>query len=91
MTNSDAASDSKAQRSKAPRTRQNGQESKPPKIAKGSKRDRDKQGNAAGLAPRDRNGADADGGAIDLRDPQYYFNRELSWVEFNARDRKSVV
>jgi polyphosphate kinase len=23
--------------------------------------------------------------AIDLKDPQYYFNRELSWVEFNSR------
>lgn len=22
---------------------------------------------------------------IDLSDPQYYFNRELSWLEFNNR------
>ena len=23
--------------------------------------------------------------AIDLNDPKYYFNRELSWLEFNYR------
>lgn len=23
--------------------------------------------------------------SIDLSDPQYYFNRELSWLEFNQR------
>ncbi len=27
----------------------------------------------------------AAGSAIDLKDPKYYFNRELSWLEFNRR------
>src|ERR671921_2893614 len=27
----------------------------------------------------------ADTGVRDLRDPALYFNRELSWLEFNAR------
>jgi polyphosphate kinase len=40
---------------------------------------------SATMAPMTTVEAAATGSAIDLRDPRLYINRELSWLEFNAR------
>ena len=48
-------------------------------AAKGSK-----SGKSKG-APRTKSRVVAPKAAIDLKDPQYYFNRELSWIEFDRR------
>jgi len=74
MTNSDAA---KNRRSKTPRSKK-AETSRPSKQNAAAKSAREPQSESgAAVAPGDA--------AIDTSDSQYYFNRELSWLEFNAR------
>jgi polyphosphate kinase len=80
--NSDSSSSSKSRRSPSPRSRKSAEPNPPasdkPEISKKTSSQDKQQGQKASESG-------SEPAVINLKQPQYYFNRELSWLEFNAR------